>query len=296
MPEDLNAAVSSLDDQTKKYNLALNFVGGDMELARQMIAGTYKDIYAIKCLFSSSSLYGAFLLFYNFVYLKLLDPYLIVTPAYSIQNIDPADDWCLFEKEISEHIKAGEYDDVLGRSLRDRMNTSFTLLFITDLNKCLKSSDDISLGRLYQRMIQDALGLQRIDVNIHNQLISSLDLELKSTSTRKIDLNAIESQKAAAAAKKEAEAAVEAIERDEIPKVGEDGIKLILNSSLILSPIKGKDISTLVPGDRVMLSIVDNDSKAISVAKAFNAYQDNKITPITGRIKMIKNTPEGYYE
>ncbi len=94
--------------------------------------------------------------------------------------------------------------------------------------------------------------------------------------------------------KKEAEAAVDAIEKDDIPKVGEDGVKLILNCSLILSPIKGKDISTLVPGDRVMLSIVDSDSKAISVAKAFNAYQNNKMTPITGRIKMIKNTPDGY--
>ena len=79
------------------------------------------------------------------------------------------------------------------------------------------------------------------------------------------------------------------------PKTGIDGVKLIINCSLILSPIKGKDISKLTPGDRIRVNIIDNNPKAITVAEAFHAYKEGKFSPINGRVKSVEFTPGAGY-
>jgi len=63
-----------------------------------------------------------------------------------------------------------------------------------------------------------------------------------------------------------------------------------MRSSLILSPIKGKDISELKIGDRVLISLIDNNDHTRSLAKAFNAYnaEENRLLPIPSRIKSIR--------
>lgn len=294
MSEELDSAVNSLGEQTKKLNIALYYVNGDMAKAKQMVAGTYKDIYALKCNFTSSSLHGAFLIHYNYMSFKINNIFVAVGPSYTVQNIEAGDDWRVFEKEIQDYIDTGEQDDILGRSLRDKLTHSFSFLFIGDLNKYLKANNDISLNRMFQKVIQDSLGLQRVEANLLYQPISSLEMELFSTSARKLDQQIIDSQKT-----KEEETAPQPEEAEKPvssePKVGQDGVKLIIHCSLILSPIKGKDISKLLPGDRVKVNIVDNNPKAVTVAEAFNAYKDNKFLPIIGRIKSIQQVPGSGY-
>ncbi len=291
MSEQLDSAVSSLNEQTKKMNIALYYVNGDMQKAKQMVAGNYRDIYALKCVFTSSSLNGGFLVFYNHMQLKVFNVYVIVSPSYNVKSINSNDDWKLFEKEISEVLAMGEHDDVLCRTLRDKISSSFSVMFIADLNKFLTNNDDISLNRLFQKLIQDALGLQRVECRFFNQLISSLEMELNSTSTRKLDKQTIEGQQEAAQAAQTETAKEETKE----PQAGIDGVKLVINCGLILSPIKGKDISKLVAGDRIRINIVDNNPKAITVAEAFGAYREGKFSPISGRIKSIEMVPDSGY-
>ncbi len=291
MSEELDSAVSSLSEQTKKINIALYYVSGDMERAKQMVAGTYKDIYAIKGVFLSTSLNGAFLIFYNFVYLKLIDIYLVVMPSYASMNMDSKDTWKLFERSISDSLKGDDHDDVLEKTLRDRFYQSFSMMLVREVNKLIDKGDDIALNRLFQRMIQDILGLQRIEMVVDYQPISSLEMELYSISTRKLDLKSLGDKKPA---EKEG-VKIPEISPDSEPQVGVDGVKLILKCSLILSPIKGKDISTLGAGDRVKMSIVDENPKAVTVAEFFNAYKDGKFAPIIGRVKSVKFVPGSGY-
>ena len=293
MSEELDSAVSSLGEQTKKLNIALYYVNGDMQKAKQMVAGTYKDLYALKCNFTSSSLYGAFLIHYNHMSFKITNIYVAVGPSYAVQSIEAGDDWRTFEKAIHSYIESGEQDDILSRTLRDKLTNSFSFLFIGDLNKYLKANNDISLNRMFQKVIQDSLGLQRVEANMMYQAITSLEMELFSISARKLDQQLIDSQKS-----KEEQAVQPAQPEKPVssePKVGQDGVKLIIHCGLILSPIKGKDISKLLPGDRVKVNIVDNNPKAVTVAEAFDAYKDNKFLPIIGRIKSIQQVPGSGY-
>jgi len=155
-------------------------------------------------------------------------------------------------------------------------------MFITDLNRFLTNNEEISLNRLFQKLIQDALGLQRVECDFSYQLSTSLDMELNSTTSRKLDKQTIEGQSQAA----EALADKEEVAGND-PRVGVDGIKLIINCSLILSPIKGKEISKIVSGDRIRVNIVDKNPKAITVAQAINAYSDGKFSPINVRVKSV---------
>ena len=55
MPESFESAVSTFSEQTKKLEIASHYTFGDTEKAKQMVSGTYKDLYAIKARFSSST-------------------------------------------------------------------------------------------------------------------------------------------------------------------------------------------------------------------------------------------------
>jgi hypothetical protein len=68
-------------------------------------------------------------------------------------------------------------------------------------------------------------------------------------------------------------------------------VRLLVKGSLVLSPIKGKNISELAVGHRVMISIIDNDDKAVELLQVFNAYNEDGTTkPIVGRIVSINHT------
>jgi hypothetical protein len=291
--EQLNTALNSLSEQTGKINIALHYVGGDLEKARQMVAGSYRDLYALKAVYTSTAMHGAILIFFNHVYSKIANPFAYVIASYATTQLDPSADWRLFEKEMQETMAAGSPDEHLGNALKSKLYESFTFTFARELFRYLEGNNSIAIERAFQKLIQYILNQSRIDVRVEAQQISSLDMELFSATGVKLDSAALikpglaEQPKNAAENEKPAGA-------DEIA-VGRDGVQLILKASLILAPIKGKDISTLQPGDRVKVSIVDSSPKAVQVAQALNAYQEGNFRPVIARLKSITYNPAAGY-
>lgn len=285
MEEQKNKTAS--DGRDINYAIALYYTGGDEQCAREMLEGKYRDLYILKATFQSSSLSGAVLLFYNIKHLKLVDISAYVTSSVMSPAPDPASLWWEFEKNISRLIRGGEQDHILVRTLRDGIARSFTKSFIADLNRFLENEDEISLNRLVQKVVQDALGLQRMEMKVVAANTTSLEMEQKSITTRKIDPQNLETKKLDAAGQVRP---LEETSNRNVPRVGVDGVKLILRSSFILSPIKGKDITKLQVGDRVRINIIDKNPKAVAVAKAFNAYdeQNQKFLPVNARIRQIE--------
>ena len=273
--------------------IALHYTSDDIEKAKQMISGSYRDLFVIKGTFTSSSLYGAFLLFLHQTWGRLLNLYVIATQSYSIEMIDCSADWKLFEKDMSEEFAKGTHDNVLSHTLQDEFDKKICFTFAKNFTELLKTDDSIKINHLFQRLIQDTLSLQRVDVNIEYQPISSLDMETHSTSIKKIDLESISKDDKN---KDEKSDDIEVEDSDVEPEAGKDKIDLILNCSLILSPIKGKHISNIQAGDRIMISITDKSPKAVSVAKAMNACdEEGNLKPVSARIKTVKYIPnEGY--
>jgi hypothetical protein len=284
MGDSLDNAVNSLSEQTKKINIALFYTANDMDKAKQMVAGTYMDVLAIKIKFTSSSSYGAIIAFVNSAQYKFNDSFAVVSNDYLIANIDNRQDWKNFEKDISS-ARANITDFRIIQDVKERFDRGFNASVCNAVIKLIEKNDLIQLSHILQKFMQDNTGLQRVDINIEYQKISSLDMEVDSISTRKI-----ESMVSATEQKSEESAKETKSEDPDEVKAGANGIKAIIRSSLILSPIKGKHISEVKIGDRVLISLVEMNDQAKSIAKAFHAYneEEGKILPIPARIKTLR--------
>lgn len=284
MNESLDIAVNSLNEQTKKINIALFYTSNDMEKSKQMVAGTYKDLIVLKLKFTSSSIYGAILAFLNTTQYKFIDSFVVVSNDYLIDNISNSQDWRTFEKDI-QNAKATLTDFRLLQEIKEKFDKGFTTPVCSSVIQLQDKNDTIQLSRLLQKMLQDTTGLQRVDISVDFQKISSLEMELDSILSRKIDSKIVSGE----AAQNEEPKPLEVVAEGE-PKPGENGIKAIIRSSLILSPIKGKPISDIKMGDRVLVSLVEMNDQSRAVAKAFNAFnaEENRILPIPARIKSMR--------
>ena len=67
--DNLDKAVDYLAEQKRKLDISLHYTHNDMEKAKKMASGNYLDLYVIKARFSASTTFGAFLLFFNILFL-----------------------------------------------------------------------------------------------------------------------------------------------------------------------------------------------------------------------------------
>jgi hypothetical protein len=294
MSDILQSAANSLAEQTRKFDIAAYYTNGDPEKAKQMIAGSYKDLYVIKGRFSSSSVYGIFIFFFNSITYSVGSAFVLITRSFAVEDIKTSTDWKNFEKSMVELRDKNEHDQVLSNHARDEMVSGMGLEFCRDIKKLFDNNDAIAANHRFKKLVESRLSFQQAKMTIDVEQISSLDMELYSQSSKKIDAKKLQD-----AQKKDAEESAgktEAADRND-PLAGKE-VKLILNGSMILSPIKGKDISSLVAGDRVRIKIVDRNPKGIQVAKAFNAYDEEtrEMQPIIGRVVSIKRDSKAGYE
>ncbi len=284
MPTDLDSAASSLSEQTKKYQIALHYTLGDEEKAKKILNGTYQDLFVIKGKFSSSSLYGAFIIFLNPSYLRIPSFYCVVSRSFDISDIKTNQDWRNFEKLIVEVSKKTGFDEAMTAKLKDTAIKAFTIPEITIVARLIEQDDGIAVNHNFQKFISDITGYQNVELSVDYERINSISMELNSIVSTKIS--------DAPAVPKEKQSEDIQIEKLDDPLEGKE-VKLILNGALILSPIKGKDISELAIGDRIMISIIDKSPKATDVLKAFNAFRDDgSAKPIAGRIVSIKHATD----
>ena len=290
MPETLDAAADSLSDYTKKIDIASYYSGGDADRAKQMVAGTLKDIYAIKGRYFSSTSYGAFIAFFNYNNLTMNSVYPVISNSATLKDLKSNLDWKIFEKELIDFIQSNEHDDVLGRQFRNVFSTAFTLQFAGEFKKLLEEKNEIAVNRMFQVLVQDRLGFLGVNMSVDCEQISSLDMELYSLTSQKM----IERKKTAEKTTADDVSIELDIDDDQEALRGRE-VRLVLRGSLVLSPVSGREISLLVIGDRIRVKIIDTHEKAIQVARAFNAYTEDGIRPITGRIISIRHRSDGGY-
>ncbi len=290
----LESAVSSLGQQAKKYDIAFYYTHGDEEKTKQMVSGGYKDLFVIKSRFASSTVYGGFLFFFNEVYSSLVNVFSVVSHSFELNDIKTNIAWREYENEAQNIHAKVECDDVLASHLNDELMSYFNVNMQTeskaaDLQKLLQKGDEIAVNLLLQKFIINRLGFQNVDITADIDRISSVDMELFSTTSKKIDPRELQKD---TEKDKPKEPEIEKVEED--PLSGKE-VKLILNGSILLSPIKGKDIGLLEVRDKIRINILDAHAKAVKVARAFNAYEDGIIKPIVGRVVSVrKRDPHGF--
>lgn len=287
----MDSAVQSLSDQTKKLEIASYYTYGDMEKAKQMVAGTFKDIYILKVRLASSSIYGAIILFFNVNIMIMHDVYALISQGYDLADIKTTQNWRSFENTLMEIESKGEHDHVLGNHLKEELLGSFPRETANRVKALLENNDAIALNHFFQRLLQEKSGFQNIDITVDYEQTTSLDMEMNSQVSRKVDSRDLQAQK-----ERNKKPEEEKKQADPDDPLAEREVKLLVMGSLLLSPIKGKDISKLEENDRIRISVTDENPKAKDLLKAFDAVtSEGERKPISGRIISVKYRPKKGY-
>lgn len=283
MQNELEAAATNFSEQAKKLQIALYFTHGDQDKAKKMLNDTYRDMIVLKGRFSSASVYGAFIIFINSVYLKVMNSFALVSKSFELADMKTSVDWRNFEKQLDLVLKKGGLDEVFTAQVKENISKNLTIQELTKLINLISINDAIAANHSFQKFLTDVTGFQNIELSLDFESISSLAMEIHSITGMKIP----PAELARGQVEEKAGQDIK-VEKIEDSMEGKE-IRLMLNGALILSPIKGKDIGKVAVGDRIMISILDRNPRAVDVAKAFNAYDsEGNIKPIPGRIVSIK--------
>ena len=284
MPIDLESAASNLSEQTKRLQIALYYTFGDEDKAKKMINGSYLDLYLIKAKFSSSSVYGALIIFLNIPNLRVVHVYSIISRSFEVAEIKTTQEWRNFESRLVDINRKGDLDADLTANVNETLSKSLNVQEITQLLQLIDQDNGAALNHNLQKFFADVTGFQNVAFSVDYEKLSSLTMELHSVTSEKISASKIKDQ--------DEDVNIEEADDADDPLAGKD-VRLLVRGALILSPVKGKDISKLVIGDKVMISIIDQSAKAVDLLKAFNAYSDEGVAkPIVGRIVSINHTTD----
>jgi len=285
MSIDLKSAANNLSGQTKKFQIALYYTDNE-DRAKRMLNGSYLDLYLIKGRFSSSNIYGAFIIFLNIPNLRVANIYTAVSRSFELAEIKTNHDWYSFEQRLVEIAKKRDFDDVITSNVNESLLKSLTTEKINELLQSIEHGGGISLNHDFRQFFSDVTGFKNVQFSLDYEKISSLAMELQSITSTKISDVQLKNQKE--------DVIVEKI--DDFDDVSQSkGARHIIKGALILSPVSGKEVSELVVGDRVMISIIDRGDEAIEFLKTFRAYKDDGATkPVIGQIVSINHTT--YYK
>jgi len=279
--------------EVSELEIALYFTNNNEENAKAMVEGDYKDQYALKGVFSSSSLSGAFLIFFCLPIQSPTNIYVVAT-SYPLNNLDGEMNWLSFEKGIADIYASGKLDTGSTGALSAALSSGMTFSFNQELKKVFESSDPVMINYRFRKLLEEKLGGHQFRLVMNIELLSSLEIELKSSSATKLNLK--ELKKRGQEEERLKETITETIKHDS-PLAGKD-VKMLFHGKFVLSPIRGKNISLLTQGDRVRVIITDKSSKSIKVAQAFNAFDEKTQTifPISGRVVSNRFFPKSGYE
>ncbi len=283
-------------DEATALKIALYYTKGDVESANNMVAGSYNDLQVFKIKFTSPMINGACLLFFNRIYNQLADCYGIISPTYSVGDISTHKDWKEFEREISEYFNTCEHDKGQVFSFLEAVRNGVTATFAKDLQYFVEMQDLPGMASIFKRQVFSGIELGNIKLDVHFETISSLDMERYSKSSIKLTPEQISGAQPPAADGSMADDAPIVIEKDDEDTFDKNKIKLIFHGALVLDPINGMNVAGLVVKDSIKIRLVDENRKAVLIAKAFNAYADGQMMPIVGSIVSYRKKATGGYK
>ena len=150
--------VDSSADQKKQMDIALYYTHNDAEKAKNMIAGSYKDISAIKVKFSVSNTYGAFIIFFNMPYTTLMNSFAIISHSYTIDDLKTSLIWQDYEEGMMRLNNKDGHDSEMTAKMLSDLSQSFTFKVgavqrAAELKKVLENKDGIAMNMLIQKFI-----------------------------------------------------------------------------------------------------------------------------------------------
>lgn len=269
-----DTSYTSLNEQAHMIKHALRFTDGDMEQARQMVAGKYDDAAVIKGKFSIEELdrYGLFIIFLNTSRRFLMNVgTLLLFNKTAVENSRVFDGWRLFYSEFVKLVKKEG----------DRASDSYD--FSNHLADSLESCDIYSSVENWDfqgvtRSISEIIG------KFYNTAKTWCQIEMEKTNSLAVDMEGIPIEQPAER-KESIDEQPQGEQERRIAEI-EQQAEHVIEAKIIVSPVRGRYINEVSIGDKIKVQLIKKDDISLKVAKVLNALtEEGEMLPIKGRIK-----------
>ncbi len=283
----------SLNEKAKRIEISLKYTNGDMDKAKLMSSGKMQDVVVIKGKFAvpEKNSSGLLLGFVNILgeYISSIRVVMSAnTRIYSsVRVFDP---WKALYKNLVAYEAAD--DSMNSGKLVSDLLTSFieTDIFPDAQNKNL---DFLSVS--IQDMIKKSTGSDKIKSQFDIEMASSLDLEIAGVEIMlpgPVEPAAVQETTETSAQKPKSDSAFQK-KLDAI----EENATYIIEAVCVLSPVKGKHISEIQSGERILVVLSAKDAMSDRIIDAYKARgEDGVALPIVGRVieKVPNEEGRGY--
>ncbi len=264
------APMEALDEQARLFNIAIKHTGGDMEKARLMVTGQYDDVTVIKGKFSlpSTGAYGIFLIFLNIATRRLASVNSLVLPdsAYT-DRARLYDHWKLFNADFRSAVRSSGENSTGSFEFSNHLADS---LEGYDIYETVYAWDLDAASDIIAEIVEKYYRAETPQCQIEMEKTSSLALELEGVQIEGAD----DARQGAAPG---VDNRFAEIERQ---------AQYIVPGKVIVSPVRGKYINDVRPGENIRVLLTAKDTISVKVAKLLNAYtEEAEILPIKGRVK-----------
>ncbi|HPG52685.1 MAG TPA: hypothetical protein PLA65_08685 [Spirochaetota bacterium] len=260
----------SLNEKTKMVDIAMKYTRGDIIKAKEMSGGQYLDIIVVKCKFlvEKKGLSGMFMAYFNYIheYIACCSS-IIFSKTTPFEKLRIFDDWKALNKDLLAFRQ--------GADVIDSQNFTYYLTdsFVGyDVFPDVQEKNLTDLTRTVTEIIAKSFNVDSVKCQI----------ELESTSSLAMDLAGLKIDMPGSAPKEMTEIVQE---DDRIVKV-ESEAKFVIEGKGIVAPVKGKNVTELIPGDKIMVLLSGHDMVSEKILKMLNAHdQEGGRLPVPGRLK-----------
>lgn len=281
---------NAFSEKAKQIEISMKYTGGDMEKAKSMASNQYFDIIALKGKFFAPGIghSGVFIAFFNTAEEYISD----ITTVLSLNrnlydNIRVFDDWKLIYTDILSHRESG--DSVDAETLSDFLLDSF---IENDLFPDVQEGNLDNLSRSVTQILEKSFN-GKIQAQVETENTSSLQLEMAGVN---IDQPEEESEDQPQAAPQDEAPKQQLSPEDERMNAIEAEAKYVVEGKIIVSPVKGKYINDIAPGEKIKLLLSTKDPVSSKILKVLNAIDEDKnVSAIKGRVKEKIPYPGGGY-
>ncbi|RPI95778.1 MAG: hypothetical protein EHM32_04900 [Spirochaetales bacterium] len=264
------APMEALDEQARLFNIAIKHTGGDMEKARLMVAGQYDDVTVIKGKFSlpSTGAYGIFLIFLNIATRRLASVNSLVLPDSGYTDRARIyDHWKLFNADFRSAVRSSGENSTGSFEFSNHLADS---LEGYDIYETVHAWDLDTASDVVAEIVEKYYRAEPPQCQIEMEKTSSLALEIEGVQIEGAD----DARRGAVSGE---DSRLAEIERQ---------AQYVVPGKVIVSPVRGKYINDVRPGENIRVLLTAKDTISVKVAKLLNAYtEEAEILPIKGRVK-----------
>lgn len=285
---------NTIGEKAKRIEIALKFTKGDMEKAKQMASGAVSDITIVKGKFlvADQNLSGFFLAYFNIVdeYIAAVES-VVVTNNSIFSRIRIFDDWKSHHKNILAYQKGDDKID------SEKLNSDLLGSFIKmDVFPDVQKQNLDYLSETLPDMIKASFGSSSVKCQLDLEQTNSVEIVSMNIDVMVPEPEEGTPETAPAEGPADAKPLAETPFGRKLAEI-ESKAQFIVEGCCVLSPVRGKQLTDIIPGERLYVVLPSKDSVSQKILDAYKARNsDGAPLPVLGRIveKIPNETAKGY--